>query len=214
MPRTVSERAVLGQISLRAIHANKNDGEAWGTLQRVMTAAHAFCDTFVQDERVVDGWITRLTRAGWRYHDSAWEPAQKAPSNKVLTTMLSVAAEFFAFYAALSSPAAPAAPLHQNGRSGLPTAKMLRKLRYWRQQQWQRIKQRTSFKDRLPRVGGGQARQGSSTDGPHPVDHLALSAECETRGRPRPCRTSRSCARTRGSCTASTPSGRAEVRRR
>ena len=110
IPRTVSERAVLGQSSLHAIHANKNDGEAWGILQRVMTAAHVFCDTFIQDERVVDGWITRLTKAGWRYHDSAWEPAKKAPSNKVLTTMLSVASEFCAFYAALSSPVAPAAP--------------------------------------------------------------------------------------------------------
>ena len=55
LPRTVSERAVLGQISPRAIHANKNDGEAWGTVQQVMTAAHVLCDTFVQDERVVDG---------------------------------------------------------------------------------------------------------------------------------------------------------------
>jgi hypothetical protein len=72
LPRTVSARAVLGQSSLRAIHADKTDGEAWGIVQRVITAAHELCNTFVhQDERVVDERISALTKAGWKYQDSA-----------------------------------------------------------------------------------------------------------------------------------------------
>ena len=69
----------------------------------------------------------------------------------------------------------PLALLQRKGIPGLPTTRIRQTLHYLQQPQLQRIGQRPTCEDRLPRLGGGRARQGSSTDGPHPVERPELS---------------------------------------
>jgi hypothetical protein len=60
LPRTVPQRAAFGQGALRAIEADPTDGEAWRTVEQVITAAHVFFSMFIEDERVVEGWVAAL----------------------------------------------------------------------------------------------------------------------------------------------------------
>jgi hypothetical protein len=202
LPRSIQERVALGQAAIGEIYASpRQSGEAWRTMQRVLNAGQQLCNLLVPEQQVVDKMVTALRKAGWNYNNSAWESPKKAPNHKKVTAMLDAAQEFLTFYAELAAPAAPTRPAATEQQTGADdqdstdAALLAAAL----------AASRAAERDRQPRLGGGRARQGSPTGGPHPVelpefsaeDHLELSAERVT-SRPSPCRASRSCARTPG----------------
>ena len=94
--------------------------------------------------------------------------------------MLNAAEKFFAFYAALSAPVAPAGPAATERQTRFADDEDSTDAALFAAAAMAANRAAADVQGPATAGGGGLARQGSSTDGPHPVERPELSGSRAT----------------------------------